>query len=79
MTIETNGAMTPEEAVRGYSTWAAYASFAEAETGQIAAGRLADLTALTVDPLTLGATAPGQLLDGRVRLTLVGGKIVFQM
>ncbi len=71
--------MTPEEAVRGYSTWAAYAAFAEAESGQIAAGRLADLTALTVDPLTLGATAPGKVLDGGVRLTIVGGRIVFQM
>ncbi len=71
--------MTPEEAVRGYSTWAAYASFAEDATGQLVPGRLADLTALSVDPLTLGATDPGKLLDGRVRLTVVGGKVVFQM
>lgn len=69
--------MTPEEAVRGYSTWAAYASFAESDTGQLVAGRLADLTALTIDPLTLGATDPGKLLGGRVRLTVVGGKVVF--
>lgn len=70
--------MTPEEAVRGYSTWAAYASFAEAETGQLAAGRLADLTALSVDPLTVGATAPAQLLGGQVRLTVVNGRVVAQ-
>ncbi|HUU33731.1 MAG TPA: amidohydrolase [Vicinamibacterales bacterium] len=69
--------MTPEEAVRGYSTWAAYASFAEGDTGQLVPGRLADLTALSVDPLTLGATDPGQLLVGRVRLTVVRGKVVF--
>jgi predicted amidohydrolase YtcJ len=69
--------MTPEEAVRGYSTWAAYASFAEHEAGQIAAGRLADLSALSIDPMTLGATNPGALLDGRVRLTVVGGQVAF--
>ncbi len=69
--------MTPEEAVRGYSTWAAYASFAEGESGQLVVGQLADLSALSVDPLTLGATQPGKLLDGRVRLTVVGGRVVF--
>ena len=69
--------MTPEEAVRGYSTWAAYASFAEGETGQLVVGQLADLTALSVDPLTLGATEPGKLLDARVRLTVVNGKVAY--
>lgn len=69
--------MTPEEAVRGYSTWAAYAAFAEAESGQIAVGRLADLSALSVDPMTLGTTDPAALLAGRVRLTVVGGTVVF--
>ena len=70
--------MTPEEAVRGYSTWAAYAAFAEAEAGQIAAGRLADMTALSVDPLTLGATDPAALLAGRVHLTVVDGAVTFE-
>jgi predicted amidohydrolase YtcJ len=69
--------MTPEEAVRGYSTWAAYASFAEGDLGQIAAGRLADLSALSTDPLTVGASDPGALLGGQVRLTVVGGRVVF--
>lgn len=69
--------MTPEEAVRGYSTWAAYAGFAEAESGQIAAGRLADLTALSVDPLTVGASSPAALLNGTVRLTVVHGTVRF--
>jgi predicted amidohydrolase YtcJ len=69
--------MTPEEAVRGYSTWAAYAAFAEDALGQIVAGRLADLSALSIDPLTIGASDPGALLAGRVRLTLVGGAIAF--
>lgn len=68
--------MTPEEAVRGYSTWAAYAAFAESESGQIAPGRLADLSALSIDPMTLGVTDPGALLAGQVRLTVVDGKVV---
>ncbi|MGE0815541.1 MAG: amidohydrolase [Vicinamibacterales bacterium] len=70
--------MTPEEAVRGYSTWAAYAAFAEQERGAIVAGRLADLTALSLDPLAVGTSDPGALLDGRVRLTVVGGRVVFE-
>ena len=69
--------MTPEEAVRGYSTWAAYAGFAESDLGQIAPGRLADLSALSVDPMTLGATDPQALLAGTVRLALVGGAVAF--
>jgi predicted amidohydrolase YtcJ len=69
--------MTPEEAVRGYTTWAAYAGFGETEAGQIAAGRLADLTALSVDPLTVGASTAAPLLDGRIRLTVVNGRVAF--
>ena len=69
--------MTPEEAVRGYSTWAAYAAFIEGDAGQLAAGRLADLSALSVDPLTLGATDPAGLLKGRVRLTVVNGRVAY--
>lgn len=70
--------MTPEEAVRGYSTWAAYAGFAEQDLGQIAVGRLADLSALTVDPMTVTADTAKALLDGRIRLTVVGGRVAFE-
>ena len=69
--------MTPEEAVRGYSTWAAYAGFAEQDRGQIAAGRLADLSALSLDPLVVGTTDPKALLAGSVRLTIVNGRVVY--
>ncbi|MGD9904239.1 MAG: amidohydrolase [Vicinamibacterales bacterium] len=69
--------MTPEEAVRGYTTWAAFAAIAAAEAGQIAAGRLADLSALSLDPFTVGSTDPGTLLDGTVRLTVVGGTVAY--
>ncbi len=70
--------MTPEEALRGYSTWAAYAAHWDAETGVIAAGRWADLTALSIDPLEVGARDPRSLLVGEVTLTIVGGRIVHE-
>jgi predicted amidohydrolase YtcJ len=68
--------VTPEEAIRGYTTWAAYAAFWEKETGAIAPGRWADITVMDIDPLSVGATDPGKLLKGSIRMTMVGGKIV---
>jgi predicted amidohydrolase YtcJ len=68
--------MTPEEALRGYTTWAAYAAFVEDQTGVLAAGRWADLTAIDIDPLDAGEREPARLLAGKIRLTVVGGRIV---
>ena len=68
--------MTAEEALRGYTTWAAYAAFVEAETGMLRAGRWADLTVMDIDPLQLGEKDPARLLPGKIRMTIVGGKIV---
>jgi predicted amidohydrolase YtcJ len=70
--------MTAEEAVRGYTTWAAYASFTEKETGILAAGRWADLTILDLDPFGVGESDPGRLLEGRVRATVVAGQVVHE-
>jgi predicted amidohydrolase YtcJ len=67
--------LTPEEALRGYTTWNAYAEFEENETGVIAAGRRADLTVLDVDPLVLGESDPARLLEGKVRMTIVTGRV----
>lgn len=68
--------MTPEEALRGYTTWAAYAAFAEDQTGALAAGRWADLTAMDIDPLNVGENEPARLLTGKIRMTIVAGRIV---
>ena len=65
--------MTPEEAVRGYTTWAAYTAFRENVTGTLAPGRWADVTVLTVDPFT---APPKTLLTGKVHMTIVAGRIV---
>ena len=67
-----------EEALRAYSTWAAWASFTEKDTGVIAIGRWADLTAIDLDPFHAADTDPGRLLGGRVVLTVVAGQVVYR-
>jgi hypothetical protein len=69
--------LTPEEAVRGYTTWNAYAAFREKESGVIAVGRWADVTVLDRDPFVLGTTDPGKLLGGRIVATIVGGSVAY--
>jgi predicted amidohydrolase YtcJ len=70
--------VTTEEALRGYTSWAAWTAFVERKSGAIATGRWADLTAMDVDPLQLGATAPAKLLAGRIRATIVAGRVVYE-
>ena len=70
--------MTPEEAVRAYTSWSAYAAHWEDLTGVLAPGRWADLTLLDIDPLVVGETDPGALLDGNIVATIVAGEIVFR-
>jgi predicted amidohydrolase YtcJ len=69
--------MTPEEAVRGYTTWNAYAASWEKESGVLAPGRWADITVMDVDPLVVGASDPGQLLRGSILATIVGGRVAY--
>lgn len=70
--------MTIEEAIRGWTSWAAYAAFAEQETGTIAPGRRADLTVLDIDPFQIGEKDPSKLLGGRVLVTVIGGRVVHE-
>jgi predicted amidohydrolase YtcJ len=70
--------LTIEEAIRAYTSWTAYAAFREDQTGVIAKGRWADLTVMDIDPLALAATAPEKILAGRIRATIVNGKVVYQ-
>ena len=71
-------AMNADEAVRAYTTWSAYASFRENETGIIAAGRWADLTVMDIDPFVLSEDSPGDILNGRILMTIVDGKVVYE-
>ena len=70
--------MTPEEAIRGYTVWGAYTEFMENETGMIREGFRGDLTVMDIDPFVVGSTEPGQLLEGKIVATIVGGNVVFE-
>src|SRR5206468_4098556 len=65
--------LTPEEALGGFTTWAAYAAFAEDQTGVLAPGCLADITVMDVDPLVAGSVTPEKLLKASIKTTFVGG------
>ncbi len=71
-------ALTPEEAVRGYTTWAAYAAGLEARTGRLAPGAWADLTILSVDPLATPRERYADLAGGEVLYTIVEGEVAFE-
>jgi hypothetical protein len=70
--------MSPEEAVRGYTNWSAYASHWEEKTGKLEAGKWADITVMDIDPFVLGETDPGRILDGSIIATIVAGRIVYR-
>ncbi len=70
--------MSSDEAVRGYTSWSAYASFREDDTGVIETGRWADLTVMDVDPFVLADESPSDILNGRILMTIVGGEVVFE-
>jgi predicted amidohydrolase YtcJ len=69
--------MTSEEAVRGYTVWGAYAAFAEEVTGTLTVGKWGDITVMDIDPLNVGESDPTRLLDGSIRFTVVGGRVVY--
>ena len=71
--------LSPEEAVRGFTTWAAYASSMERVSGSISIGRWADLTLLDRDPFTIGSTTPAKVLGGRALLTVARGTVVHEV
>ena len=71
-------AMTPEEAVRGYTIWGAYAGGLEDEMGTLEVGKWADITVMDIDPLVVGDTEPGKLFDGNIVATIIGGKILYK-
>jgi predicted amidohydrolase YtcJ len=62
------------EALKGITTYAAYQSFEENDKGTVEAGKLADLTVLDLNPLTVD---PVDLDKIAVTHTLVGGRIVY--
>lgn len=61
------------DALRWYTVGSAYAAFEDDVKGTIEPGKLADLIALSADPLT---ASPTEVRDAKVLLTMVGGRIV---
>ncbi|MEE9382621.1 MAG: amidohydrolase family protein [Nannocystaceae bacterium] len=66
--------MTREEALRAYTLNNAYAAFEEEIKGSITPGKYADLVVLSKDIMTV---PEAEILDARVELTMIGGRVVF--
>jgi hypothetical protein len=66
--------MTIEEAIRGFTIWAAQAAFQEKLLGSIEVGKLADFTVLDKDILTVSGA---EILKTRVLYTIVDGRVVY--
>ncbi len=75
------GGFHPEErlpadtALRLLTAGPAFAAFQEEDLGALSPGRYADMTVFSEDPLT---TPADELRDLRVRMTVVGGRVVFR-
>ncbi len=66
--------MTRMEALKSYTINGAYAAFQDDKLGSLEIGKLADVTILTNDILNV---SDSKLLDTKVDMTIVGGKILY--
>lgn len=66
-----------EEAIRAYTSWAAYSAFRENQTGTLKTGYWADLTVMNIDPFELAQRSPQAILNGKIMMTVVNGSVVF--
>ncbi len=67
--------ITVEEALRAYTSGAAYAEFSEKRKGSLEPGKLADFVLLDRD---LTRIPPAEIRYVQVRVTVVGGAVVFE-
>jgi predicted amidohydrolase YtcJ len=67
--------MTRMEALKSYTLSNAFAAFEDDQKGSLVTGKLADITVLSRDILTVPAD---QIPDTRIVYTIVGGKIAYQ-
>jgi len=68
-------AVSRQEAIRLYTVEAARLAWDEQKKGSIEPGKFADMIVLDHDLLSIPAQ---QILETKVKLTMVGGKIVFR-
>jgi predicted amidohydrolase YtcJ len=66
--------MSREEALRSYTRNAAFAAFQEGSKGSLAVGKLADISVLSKDILTVPEE---EIRSARVDYTIVGGKVLY--
>jgi len=66
--------MTREEALRSYTLNGAYASFEEDIKGSLTPGKLADITVLSKDIMTI---PEDEILNIEIVYTIVGGKVLY--
>lgn len=71
---EATQKMTREEALKSYTLWAAYGAFMDDKKGSIVPGKLADLTILDRDIMTI---PENEILATKVIMTIIGGKPVY--
>jgi predicted amidohydrolase YtcJ len=68
-------AVTREQALKMFTIWPAYAAFEEKLRGTIEPGKLADLTILSADIMTIPEL---EILKTRCVMTVINGEIVFE-
>ena len=66
--------MSREEALRSYTRNGAFAAFQEGSKGSLTVGKLADITVLSKDILTVPEE---EIRNARVDYTIVGGKVLY--
>ena len=67
--------VTPQEALKMFTTWPAYAAFQEDSLGTIDVGKSADFTVFATDIMT---AAPEDILTSEPVMTIVDGKVAFE-
>ena len=73
--FQMENALTPEEALRGMTIWAAKANFEEREKGSLEKGKLADFVILDQDILK---SSPQNILKTKVLKTYLNGEKVYE-
>jgi predicted amidohydrolase YtcJ len=68
-------AVTRAQALKMFTVWPAYAAFEEKLRGSIETGKLADLTILSADIMTIPAL---EILKAQNVMTVINGEIVFE-
>ena len=71
--LPTSGSV-PDQAIRSWTVEGAYAAFEETRKGRLAPGMLADFVVLSDDVLQ---GDPARILKTHVKMTVLGGEVVY--